>query len=296
VIINNSKPDELEARAKEDARLGTYNADAYIIATLGPEPAFDPVGNFRHGEVGSRLQNPMIEEIRQDLRREEDERARYASPHLLIAFLMVLLFMESAGAIYVMRALGVESPERVVFGTALAVCIFFVTWFCSRARNRLASIGALLALGALISALTLIRVDENAGDDGSKAVDFATAIIMMAVTVGPAVMAEHVLRQLGPVMPTVRRALRMRGRLSAALRQQKSANLFVAKVADRRERWQNEASRRRALYNIAYRAARAELGDESAKTSNPPWATPQQNDTQKSLPPFQPSSKQEIPQ
>jgi hypothetical protein len=276
LIINSSNVEKLEARAREDARLGVYNPEAYVIATLGPQPAFDPVGNYRHGEVGSRLQNPAIEEIRQDIRREEDDRARHASALLLVAFLMVLLFMESAGAIYVMRALGVESPERVIFGTALAVCIFFVTWLCSRARNRIASIGAILALGALISAVTLIRVDESGGEEGSKAVDFATAIIMMAVTVGPAVMAEHVLRQLGPIMPALRRVLRLRGRLNAAVLQQKRANRFVAKLADKREAWQNESARLRALYDIAYRAARAELGDQSAKSSSiPPWVTPE---------------------
>ena len=276
MIIKSSNVEKLEARAREDARLGIYNPDAYVVATLGPQPAFDPVGNYRHGEVGSRLQNPAIEEIRQDIRREEDDRARHASALLLVAFLMVLLFMESAGAIYVMRALGVESPERVIFGTALAVCIFFVTWLCSRARNRIASIGAILALGALISAVTLIRVDESGGEEGSKAVDFATAIIMMAVTVGPAVMAEHVLRQVGPIMPALRRVLRLRGRLNAAVLQQKRANRFVAKLADKREAWQNESARLRALYDIAYRAARAELGDQSAKSSSiPQWVTPE---------------------
>src|SRR5205823_8759907 len=112
-----------------------------------------------------------------DMRREEDEMARHPSHYLLFAFLMVLLFMECAGAIYVMRTMGVESPERVVFGTALAVCIFFMTWLCSRAKNRLVSIGALTALGFLVAALTLVRVDENTGDGGSSTMNWATGLI-----------------------------------------------------------------------------------------------------------------------
>jgi hypothetical protein len=90
-------------------------------------------------------------------------------------------------AIYVMRTMGVESPERVVFGTALAVCIFFMTWLCSRAKNRLVSIGALSALGLLVAALTVVRIDENTGEGGTSAMGWATALIMMAVTIGPAV-------------------------------------------------------------------------------------------------------------
>ena len=277
-MFNFLNTQQLEERAKEDARLGIYNPDSYILSTLGPEPLFDPVDNFQHGEVGSRLQNPIIDESQQDLRREEDEMARFPSALLLIAFLAVLLFMETAGSIYVMRTLGIESPERLIFGTALGVCIFFITWLCSRARSRLMSIGALVALGALVAALTLIRVDENAGEDSSTALDFATALIMMAVTVGPAVMAEHVLRLLAPVLPVVRRIVRMRARLNQATRQQKSANRFVERLSVRRERWKNESARRRAMYDIAYRAARAELGDASATTSVPPWVEPNRSE------------------
>lgn len=252
---------DLERRAREDARLGIYEPEAYITSTLGPEPSFDPVGNLRHANVGSRLQNPAIEEVQADMRREEDEMARHPSTHLLFAFLLILLFMECAGAIYVMRTLGVEPPERIVFGSALAVCIFFMTWLCSRAKNRAVSIGALSALGLLVAALTVIRVDENAGEGGSRAVDWATALIMMAITIGPAVMAEHVLRLLGPVLPVVRRRYRLGRRLGQARFGQRTATWFVNRVASRRDNWQRTSARMRAAYDIAHRAARAELGE-----------------------------------
>ena len=57
MIGNSSNIEKLEARAREDARLGIYNPDAYVIATLGPQPTFDPVGNYRHGEVGTRVRS-----------------------------------------------------------------------------------------------------------------------------------------------------------------------------------------------------------------------------------------------
>jgi len=251
---------ELEERASEDARLGIYEPDAYITATIGPEPSFDPVGNLRHANVGSRLQNPAIEETEADMRREEDEMARHPSAHLLLTFLMILLFMECAGAIYVMRTMGVESPERIIFGTALAVCIFFMTWLCSRARNRAISLAAIAALGLLVAALTVIRVDENTGG-GSSAVGWATALVMMAVTVGPAVMAEHVLRLIGPVLPIVRRRYRLRRRAAQARFGQRTATWFVNRLASRRDDWQQTAARIRASYDMAHRRARAALGE-----------------------------------
>src|SRR5262245_10870075 len=94
---------DLNRRAQEDARLNIYEPDAYVLATLGPEPSFDPVGNLRHANVGSRLQDPRIEEGEADIRRVEEDLARHPNAHFLIAFLVVLLFVESAGAIYVMR-------------------------------------------------------------------------------------------------------------------------------------------------------------------------------------------------
>jgi hypothetical protein len=174
-----------------------------------------------------------------------------------------------------MKSMGIETPERVIFGSALALCIFFVTWLCSRARNRLLSIAALIALGGLVTALTAVRVGDNAGDDNARRIDFAEALIMMAVTIGPAVMAEHVLRLLAPALPVVRRIARFRNRLRSASRQQQSANRFVERLSIRREAWQRESARRRAIYDVAYRAARAELGDISAlSTSTPPWVVP----------------------
>lgn len=262
------RQEDLERRAREDARLGIYEADSYITATLGPEPTFDPVGNLRHANVGSRLQDPTIEEVRSDLRREEDDMAHHPSAHLLLAFLLVLLFMECAGSTYVVRTLGIEPPERVVFGAALAVCIFFMTWLCSRAKNRVASIAALIALGLLGASLTVIRVAENAGDGASRAIGWATALIMMAITVGPAVMAEHVLRLLAPVLPIVRRRFRLGRRLGQAQFSQRTASWFVNRVASRREEWQQVSARMRAAYDIAHRAARAELGESPFPTSN----------------------------
>lgn len=260
---------DLEARAQEDARLGIYEPDAYITATVGPEPSFDPVGNLRHSNIGAHLQNPAIEEGEADIRREEDEMARHPSAYLLLAFLLVLLFMECAGAIYVMRTMGVESPERVVFGTALAVCIFFMTWLCSRARNRLVSIGALSALGLLVASLTVIRIDENTGEGGTSATGYATALIMMAVTIGPAIMAEHVLRLVAPVLPVLRRKHRLGRRVARARFSQRTATFFVNRLASRRAEGQATAARLRASYGIAHRAARAELGDSPFPPSSP---------------------------
>src|SRR5438270_14025103 len=68
---------DLDQRAREDARLNIYEPDAYVLATLGPEPSFDPVGNLRHANVGSHLQDPRIEAGEADIRGLAEDMARH---------------------------------------------------------------------------------------------------------------------------------------------------------------------------------------------------------------------------
>jgi len=257
------------ARAREDAARGIYQPDSYIVASQGPEPSFDPVANLQHANVGSHLQDPTIAELQEDIRRDEDELAHHPSAHLLLVFLIVLLFLEAADAIYVMKTIGLANPERIIFGSAFAVCVFFTAWLASRTANRLLSIGAIAALGVLIAALSVIRVDDNASEGGSKAVGLATAVIMTAVTIGPALMAEHILRLLAPALPLMRRVRQLRRRTKRASSSRTGATGFVTRLAKRRDGWQQEAARRRAIYDVAYRAARAELGGQESLGESP---------------------------
>ena len=258
----------VEARARHDAKLGIYQPEAYVVASQGAEPGFDPVENLEHASVGSHLQDPTIAELQQDIRNDEDELARHPSPELLTTFLVLLLVLEAAGAIFVMKTLGIENPERIVFGSALAVCVFFTAWLASRTGNRAVSIAAFVALGLLVSALSVIRVNDNATDGGSQAVNGASAVIMMAVTVGPAVMAEYILRLLALTLPVWRRVRQLRRRIARSTRSRKGASKFVTRVAKRRDNWQREAARRRAIYDVAHSAARAEIDDSATKGSS----------------------------
>lgn len=56
----------VEERARHDAQLGIYQPDAYVVASQGAEPSFDPVENLEHASVGSHLQDPTIAELQQN--------------------------------------------------------------------------------------------------------------------------------------------------------------------------------------------------------------------------------------
>jgi hypothetical protein len=267
----------VEARAREDARLGIYQPDEYIVASQGLEPGFDPVENLEHASIGNRLQNPIIEELRRDLEREEDEGGQHQGYRGLAAMLGLVLCIEVAGAIHVMRTLGIESPERVIFGVALALVLFVAAWFAAQTEHRVRAIAAFVSLAVLVVALAVIRVDDNSTEGGTQAIDWATAVIMVGVTVGPALMAEYFLRKLAVVLPISRRVSRLKRRLRRAVRSTGRATDFVTSTSRQRRRWQQEAARRRALYNIAYHAAEAELGAPRPAEQARPLALPTTN-------------------
>jgi hypothetical protein len=264
----------VRARARADAVRGIYQPDEYIIATQGPQPGFDPLANLEHAAIGNRLQEPLIEETEQDVRREEDEITRHPNWLLLLVFLGLLLVVEESGGIYVMRTIGIPAPERIIFGSALAVGLFFTAWLISRAANHLRSAAALVVFAILVAALTVIRVDDNAIEGGAVAVDWASAAIMVAVTVGPALMAEHLLRLLSPVLPIIRRIWRLRRRLTHLTKSRSGANRFVVNAARERSRWEREAATRRALYDVAFRSARADLAERAERVPAPPPPPP----------------------
>src|SRR6202140_5689335 len=124
-------------RAREDAARGIYQPDSSVGASQGPEPSFDPVQNLQHANVGSHLQDPTIAELQEDMRRDEDELANHPSARLLFVFLVVLLFLEAAGGVYVMKTIGLANPERIIFGLALAVSMFFTAWLAPPRPHRL---------------------------------------------------------------------------------------------------------------------------------------------------------------
>ncbi|MCU1349807.1 MAG: hypothetical protein JWO56_2837 [Acidobacteria bacterium] len=260
---------EVEERARYDAQLGIYQPDTYVVASQGAVPQFDPLGNLEHANIGSHLQDPTIAELEEDIREAEDELARHPSALLLVIFLVLLLVLELAGGIFVMQTLGIENPERIVFGSALAICVFFTAWLASRTGNRVLSVGALIVLGVLVSALSAVRVDDNTGESESRTFSVASAIILAAVTAGPAMMAEHILRILAPALPIARRRSQLRRRVASSTRSRSGATRFVNGVARDRDDWQREATQRRAIYDVAHSAARAELGDLGTRASSP---------------------------
>lgn len=257
-MISSIEVAAIEQRAEEDAKRGVYQPDGYVLAKQGPQPQYDPVGNLEHAQVGSRLQNPAIEEEREDLRRAEDELARHVWPRVLLAVLLFLLVLEVGAALLLMRELGIAMPERSLFALAFAVFVFFLVYLCSRARSRLASYVAYAVLGMLIVAATTIRVGGT-DEEGGGMYDWAMSVILLAVTLGPAVMAEKVMTWLTPAWPIVRRVVRLKNSIAGATRDQKRAERFVNLVARKRERWNRDAERRRAIYDMAWQSERADV-------------------------------------
>lgn len=260
----------LRRAAEADRRAAADSLDLRVEEALGRRPAFDPVGNHEHRVMSSALNGRAeVEELEDDIRRLEDELARYPSVVALTLGLIAALVGETLGAILVMKSLGVEGPERTVLGVLLSVAIVGGTALVARvvapeehAPRSFVRVFAGLVVAALyalfVLALAVVRMHELAEGSEVGLVMYAQAIIMAATTILPAFGAEWLIRRRGPARHIQKQLRVLRRRLRHAERRRVEAERFVSKLARDAERYDQAAAKLRAAYLVQYRLAHAD--------------------------------------
>jgi hypothetical protein len=95
--------------------------------------------------------------------------------------------------------------------------------------------------------------------------DWAAAIVMLCTTVGPAWVAEMIMRRREPAIRLVKEARRLRRRIRVAERRHQRAQWFVYRLSKRTSRWEDDAAQGRAIYVRAHRLAAAGRGSATPK-------------------------------
>jgi len=122
----------------------------------------------------------------------------------------------------------------------------------------------LVAYAALAISLGVLRLSAVAADDtASRWTELATAVVMILATIGPAFLAELLLRRLAPVAQLTRHRRDLRRRLRDARRKHERAKAKVRFLARLREAWDAEAARLHAVYTLTHRTATARLNGRS---------------------------------
>lgn len=133
----------------------------------------------------------------------------------------------------------------------------------------------LVAYLILVVSLAIFRVGNlPPGDDQSRVTEIATGFLMVFATIGPALLADFLMRRLAPATQLTRtKRLNIR-RVTKLQKKHRFAEHFMICLARDQQAWDKESERLRAVYKLAYRTALARLNarNRSGTMALPPTA------------------------
>jgi cation transport ATPase len=248
----------IEERAREDARVGLHMSDEVTTADIGSvPPLWDPKSNARHAAAESKLADSRVETAERELQREHDEASQQASPRMMLIVIVALYVLEVGAAYFLIGDMGFSAAIRWVLSMAFAIVLFAIVHRLSETRSRIAFFFTWACIITLAVAVTILRLQERDSGEGSFVVDFAAAVVVLPLTLGPAFVARNKMEQLARVLPRARRISRLRAHLLYMRTARRLSRWYRDRVIGRREQWEENARRRRAIYDRAHRIARA---------------------------------------
>lgn len=261
----------IEQAARRDALAGVKSIDDHIVLRLGPRPKnFDPVGDHNHGKVAAALgRRTEIAEWSDDLRRAQAEAGRHPSTVALNIGILFCFLVEILGGILIMRALGVGEGERLPLGVALGLALIGITAVTSQRagatsqpgspqrRNTTALILAVYSL--LVIALAVVRL-RLGSEEGGGLEALPETVVMIATTVGPAWLAEYLLRCRRPAALVAAEVGRLKRLIKGAERERGKGETDMGRLLEKQSAWDEKAARLRATFEAEHRITSAEQG------------------------------------
>jgi hypothetical protein len=170
--------------------------------------------------------------------------------------LTLCLLCEPFAGISLMSSYGFVNPEKTVFGVMLAACIFAVTSIAARMTGRARAV-AYVMYAALVIAVAGSRLAERS--DGTTT-SWAEAAVLVALTIGPAILAEWCWRRRENDAKLAKQIAIVRRRLADLRARRQRARQFVDRIVAAQRRWENEAAVIRGVYAKDHRRLTATGG------------------------------------
>jgi hypothetical protein len=246
----------IQANARKDAKAGVESCEDRVKASLGERPAFDP-SRLDHKRIEEDLHlDGEINNLENEVAGLEDQLA--AEPGVLVNRTAVVgcYLAEAWACISLMGSYGFRNPEKTVFGVMLALFIFWITAMLSHVSGR-RRIGAYVMYAALVVAVAGSRLDERG--DGA-AINWAEAVVLMFLTIGPAMFADWCLRRIHAAAALAKKLRVVRPRLARLRGRRDRAQAIVDKIHEAQRQWDNEATRTRSVYWMEHRRQLAPRG------------------------------------
>jgi len=260
------------AMAMEDAEIGVYNEDQAITTILGPEPrVFSPESNDDDRRLQLRRSNTTLrDELAEDRRARDTARVGEWSLLLALPVALALFLIEWWASARVLIGIGVEPTSSLVLGAALAAGLFGLAGYCaSEAKRKVVYVLGVLAFATLIVSLTILRLHEVASDDADARTDFASAVVLVVLSLGPAFLGEVVLRRTASALHA-RRDLRSSTRqLREQDRDITAAERAITSRTEKHDTWVRQNVIGRAEYRRVWDVERT----RAAEPKEPPSPT-----------------------
>lgn len=221
------------------------------------------------------------DELREDVRRLEDVRSERGGSVMLTAALAVVWVVEFAGALLLLKALGLPDVHRPLPALALTMTLFLLTRATAKATRsepgttsstegeeagvstrsplRLSAFLLPVAYGVLVLAITLARLVASLAEEGPPLLSVAEAVVLLAITVGPAFVAVALEEKRRPAAELDARIRTARGRLRREERAIRGAEAHLLKVDRAAIRWREADARGRAAYATSFELTRVDV-------------------------------------
>jgi hypothetical protein len=274
--------------ARADAEHGVQAEEDRLTEILGTRPTWQVRDNQRHAQIGASLKKAAaLEEVKGDRETSEEHTRRHGSRVFLKMGLIGAVLAEWIGSTWVLGGLGLETLERTVLGLFLALALIGITVQLVKSQPEegpasepppvTTRFRLFLGLyGLVIAALAILRLEEQSAEL-SRAGMFAQAVLMVAISIGPAWASEKVLRKLRPAEHDHIHWQRLRRRERELSREVRRAEAFTAGMSVRTQRFDEKAARLRAIYRVAHRLASADRAPSEFEPVTVEIITPERN-------------------
>lgn len=260
--------------AHRDAAHGVDGGARRQIARLGHDPgtSLRETTVYRQAVVDVNLGH-RVEELEDELRRAEDMRSIFGHPY---AFTLALLFVaacEGFGAMQILQSLGTPPEQRPLLAIVLVITLIGITKALAHVLKPSKDGPPVplwkrflfpLLYTLLILAIVVLRAGGGSDADASQLLSLADAVVLTALTAGPAWAAVEIEARRAPALQLHRQIELVRKRLAETRGRLLRARRHLAEVDAHELRFRRESARSEALYSVEQDIARAKGAPPSA--------------------------------
>ncbi len=255
--------------AHRDAENGVDGSARRQLARFGAtsKEALKDTAEYRQA-VHDANQGHHVVELEDEVRRAEDLRAVVGSPWIYNLGLLAVGVVEAVGAFIILQAQGVAPAHRPFLAVGLSITLIAATRAAAAVAEKKDERTSLLIRGSVVigyamlaCAIAYVRVSANEGEETSRSFALADGVLLLAVTIGPALVAAWMEKKRAPAAQLAEQISLIRSRLRAARKLVERGRRRVQSVDRSEVERADVRARAEALYSVEQDIARAKGAD-----------------------------------